>query len=107
MASRPDRLTRARFSHQDHLMPSGQSQAQTLTTGHQIRQTATSGEEIVEELKPLGLLAPGDGQMSSLEALGGGCYRIVGGPKNSQPRSAQGRPGPRRDWKFPPQPPCG
>ena len=74
-------------------MPTGQSQTQTLTTSYQIGQAATSGQEIVEELKPLSLLAAGDGQMSSLEAVSGGCYGVVGGPKYSKPRGAKGRPG--------------
>jgi hypothetical protein len=64
-------------------MPAGQSQTQTFTPDYQIRQAAASGQEIVEELKPLSLLATGDGQMSSLEALSGGCNGIVGGPKYS------------------------
>jgi hypothetical protein len=74
-------------------MPASQSQTQPLTTGYQVGQAATSGQEIVEELKPLGLLATGDGQVSSLEALSGGCYGVVGGPKNSKPGRAKGRSG--------------
>jgi len=74
-------------------VPADQSQTQTFTACYQIRQAATSGQEIVEELKPLGLVATGDGQMGSLEALSGGCYGVVGGPKYSKPRGAKGRPG--------------
>ena len=74
-------------------MPPGQSQAQTFTTGYQIRQTTASGQEIVEELKPLCLLATGNGQVGSLEALCCSGDGIVGGPKNSKPRGAKSRHG--------------
>ena len=100
LAQRPGRVHPGRVLGQHDQMRPGQPQPEPLTADQQVG-GITAGQEVVDELQALGLLAAGDGQVRPLEAFGRGRDRVVGGPQYPEP----GRPQIGQAGHFPPQPP--
>ena len=99
-------------------MPPGQPQAEPGAAGNQLGQAATTAQQVIQELDPLGFLPPGDRQVRPLKALRGGGHGIIRRAQDGQPRlpqrgrcaGAAGRPQSRAviaGRQFPPQSPGG